>query len=164
MYLTKNKQERCVMARIQRQGKRYQANFTLKEYGGWKAARAAAESWVGKLARNLPPRRTPKGGMTSRNTSGVVGVHRHRQIVRKRIGRKIKRYQFFSWVARWPGCEFHGGVKWPVKQFGEDAAFVLAVLCRRMETVTRDEVLDKLAAVKATPEYKELLRLRKNPK
>ncbi len=160
MYLTKNKTERCVMARIQRQGKRYQANFTLKQCGDWKTAMAAAETWVNRLVKNLPPRLTPKGGMTSRNVSGVVGVHRHRQIIVRRRGRTIKKYKFFSWVARWPGCEFHGGVKWPVKSFGQEDAFVLAVLCRRMETTDRDKVLERLAEVRGTPEYDGILDLK----
>jgi hypothetical protein len=160
MYLTKKEKERCVMARIQRQGKSYQANFTLKQHGNWKAAMTAAGSWVNNLARNLPPRLTSRGGMTSRNKSGVVGVHLHRQVVSKRIGRKIKKYRYRSWVARWPGCEFRGGVKGSVSQFGKDDAFVLALLSRRMETEDRSRVLDALKAAKDAGEYAQLSRSR----
>lgn len=161
MYLTKNKSERCVMARIQRQGKLYQANFTLREYGDWKAALAAGQNWVDSVVKNLPPRSTGKGSLTSRNKSGVVGVHFHKQTLTKKVGRKNKIYKFQSWIARWPGCIHRSGVKWPVKQFGKDDAFVLAVLCRRLETVDREAVKEKLTTIRETPEFAEILSLRK---
>ncbi len=162
MYLTKNKSERCVMARIQRQSKRYQANFTLHEYGDWKAALAAGQNWVDSMTKNLPARNTGKGGLTARNKSGVVGVYFHHQTLTKKVGSKNKIYKFQSWIARWPGCVHRGGVKWPIKGFGTDDAFVLAVLCRKMETVDRDSVIDTLNGIKDTPEYVELLALRKS--
>ena len=42
MYLTINATEKCVMARITRQRVRHQANFTLRQYGSWRKAKAAA--------------------------------------------------------------------------------------------------------------------------
>jgi hypothetical protein len=161
MYLTKNKTERCVMARVQRQGKRYQANFTLHEYGDWKAALAAGQNWVDSIIKNLPPPASRKGTLTPRNKSGVVGVYLHRQTLTKKVGRKNKVYKFQSWIARWPGCINSGGVKWPVKQFGKDDAFVLAVLCRQMETVDRDAIVETLNGIKDMPEYAKILALRK---
>ena len=158
MHLTLNKASKCVMARIRRQGKLYQANFTLREHGNWKTARAVAERWVNSLIRNLPPPMTSKDRQTSRNKSGVVGVYRHREVHRKRNGRKAV---YYSWVARWPGCPYRGGVKWPVKRFGEDDAFVLAVLCRRLETESRSRVTDWLENIRDNQEYIELLSLRK---
>ena len=160
MYLTKNKKERCVMARIRRQRTLYQANFSLKEYGNWKAATAAAAKWVTNLAKNLPPRLSSRDRMTSRNKSGVVGVYRHRTVHRRPGGRKLF---YRSWIARWPGCRCRGGVKWSVKQFGEDDAFVLAVLCRRLEGESRSQVMEKLADAKATGEHAQILNLRKKP-
>jgi hypothetical protein len=41
MYLTKNIKEKCVMARVMRQKKKHQRNFTLKEHGTWKKAARA---------------------------------------------------------------------------------------------------------------------------
>jgi hypothetical protein len=158
MYLTTNKKERCVMARIRRQRQLHQANFTLREYGNWKAARAAAAKWVSNLARNLPPPLTSKDCLTTRNKSGVVGVYRHREVHRKPNGRKAV---YYSWVARWPGCKTRGGVKWSVRRFGEDDGFVLAVLARRMEVESRDRVLAALKEARDTEEYTQLLALRK---
>jgi hypothetical protein len=127
MYLTKNKQERCVMARVVRQRKLYQANFSLKEYGDWAEATAAAEKWLRSLIKNLPPPISRKGLMTANNRSGVVGVFQHRA-VRQRRGRNVI---YRSWVAWWSKCKTAGGVRWSAKKYGEDDAFVLAVLCRR---------------------------------
>jgi len=146
------------MARIRRQRQLYQANFTLKEYGNWKAATAAAAKWVNNLARNLPPPLTSKDCLTTRNKSGVVGVFRHREAHRKVNGRKAV---YHSWVARWPGCKSSGGVKWSVKRFGEDDGFVLAVLSRRLETESRERVLGALKEAKDTAEYAQVLALRK---
>jgi hypothetical protein len=158
MYLTMNRQERCVMARIRRQRRLYQANFTLKEYGNWKAAREAAARWVNNLVKNLPPPLTSRDRLTTRNRSGVVGVFRHREVHRKPSGRKAV---YYSWVARWPGCSARGGVKWSIRRFGEDDGFVLAVLSRRTETEVRDRVLAALKQARDTDEYRQLLALRK---
>jgi hypothetical protein len=158
MYLTINRQERCVMARIRRQRQLHQANFTLREYGSWAAAKVAAAKWVNNLARNLPPPLTSKDCLTSRNQSGVVGVFRHREVHRKVNGRNAV---YYSWVARWPGCKSSGGIKWSVKRFGEDDGFVLAVLSRRLESDTRERVLAALKEAKDTNEYARLLALRK---
>ena len=158
MYLTKNKTERCVMARITRHRKLYQANFTLREYGNWQAAMAAAQKWINNLVKNLPAPLTRKDIMTGQNTSGVVGVHKHRAI-RKRRGRPNVIYR--SWVAWWPDCKIRGRVKWPVKRHGEDDAFVLAVLCRRLETPVRAKVLEELKWTRRTAEYHNILKLKK---
>ena len=157
-HLTVNRESRCVMARIRRQGKMYQANFTLREYGNWTAAKQAAAKWVSGLLKNLPARTFSKGQMTSRNASGVVGVYRHRQTHRKKNGR---RSIYHSWIARWPGCKYRGGVKWTVQQFGEEDAFVLAALSRKLETTDRDRVQVELASAKVSGEYRELLGRRK---
>ena len=69
------------MARIQRQGKRYQENFGVTAYGGWNDAVAAAKEWVEKMRTKLPPAITSKDKLTSRKSSGIVGVHLHRQVV-----------------------------------------------------------------------------------
>jgi hypothetical protein len=157
MYLTKNRQERCVMARVVRQRKLYQANFSLKEHGDWDKATAAAEKWLRSVLKNLPPPISRKGLMTANNSSGVVGVFQHRA-VRKRRGRK-KIYR--SWIAWWPKCKTRGGVRWSVKKYGEDDAFVLAVLCRRLESPLRARVLEVLNETRRTIEYNKILQSRR---
>ena len=154
MYLTKNVQEKCVMARVMRQKKMHQGNFTLKEYGTWPNAIRAAKRWLNKTLPTLPPKLVSKDRMTSRNHSGVVGVYRSPGIVRKRNGNV---YVCPRWVARWPGCKYHGGLSWSVKQFEEEGAFVLAVISRKRETINRDAILTEVDSILGTKKCKEIL-------
>ena len=145
------------MARVVRQRKLYQANFSLKEYGDWTEATAAAEKWLRSVLKNLPPPISRKGLMAANNRSGVVGVYQHRE-TKKRRGRKVI---YRSWVAWWPKCKTRGGVRWSVKKFGNDDAFVLAVLTRRLETHVRDRVLGQMQETRRTLEYNKILELRR---
>jgi len=70
MHLTRNETEKCVMARIARQKQLHQKNFTLKQFGTWTKAEAAARKWVKATLLELPPPIGMKNRMTSRNTSG----------------------------------------------------------------------------------------------
>jgi hypothetical protein len=87
----------------------------------------------------------------------VVGVFQHRA-VRQRRGRNVI---YRSWVAWWSKCKTAGGVRWSAKKYGEDDAFVLAVLCRRLETHIRARVLEELNETRRTIEYNKILELRR---
>jgi len=158
MYLTKNKKEKCIMARVMRQTRLYQANFSLKKYGTWSKATRAARQWLNKTLPTLPPKveSSSKDRMTSRNHSGVVGVHRTPGIVRKRNGNV---YECPRYVAGWPGCEFSGGLSWSVKQFEEEGAFALAVIARRRETINRDSILTEFESIIGTKKYRDIVAL-----
>ena len=158
MYLTKNTKERCVMARVMRQKKMHQENFSLKAYGTWPKATSAAKRWLNKTLQTLPPKMASKDRMTSRNHSGVVGVNRDRGIVRKQNGNV---YEYPRWIARWPGCKYHGGLSWSVKQFEEEGAFVLAVLSRRRETINRDTILTEFESIVGMKKYRDIVGLMK---
>lgn len=160
MYLTKNTKERCVMARVMRQTKLYQANFSLKKHGTWAKATQAARQWLKKTLPTLPPKieSSSKDRMTRRNHSGVVGVHRTLGIVRKQNGNV---YECPRYVARWPGCKFRGGLSWSVKQFEEEGAFVLAALSRERETINRDAVLTEFESIVGTKKYRGIVALMK---
>jgi hypothetical protein len=155
MYLTKNTKEKCVMARVMRQAKLYQANFSLKKYGTWAKATRAAKQWLNTTLPTLPPKveSSSKDRMTWRNHSGKVGVHRTPGIVRKRKGNV---YECPRYVARWPGCKYRGGLSWSVKQFEEEGAFVLAVLARERETINRDKILAEFESILGTKRYKDI--------
>src|SRR5947209_19063554 len=120
MNVTRNVEERYVRAKIMRQRKLHQEYFTLRQYGTWKKAEAAAKAWLRKKIKTLPPPIPREGMMTKKNTSGVVGVYRSAGRVKKPNGNV---YNCPRWVARWPGCRFSGGLSWSVKQFEEDGAF-----------------------------------------
>jgi len=154
MYLTKNTKERCVMARVMRQKKMHQGNFSLKEYGTWPKAIRAAKLWLNKTLPTLPPKLVSKNRMTRRNHSGVVGVHWSPGIVRKRNGNV---YHCPRWIARWVGCPHSGGVGWTEKQFEHEGAFVLAVLSRQLETINRDKILTKFESILGTKKCGEIV-------
>lgn len=145
------------MARIVRQRKLYQANFGLKEYKNWAEATAAADKWIRSLLKNLPPPLKRRDRPTANNRSGVVGVYLNR-VARVRGSRKVV---YRSWVAWWPDSKVRGGIKWSVKKFGDDDAFVLAVLCRRLETHDRARVLEEFKNIRPGAEYERILEQRK---
>ena len=92
--------------------------------------------------------------MTNANTSGEVGVY----LVRTEFRKKGKKHHnYYSWVARWPGCRFNGGLSWSWQRFGDDGAYVLAVLSRRMRTVDREAILERFVEIKGRPEYDQIL-------
>src|ERR1039458_846245 len=158
IYLTRNTKERYVMARIMRKRKLHQRYFTLKQFKTWPAAEEAASRWVrGKLRLLPPPEQNARDRMTVRNHSGIVGVNKTKHFIRRATGRE---YEYWRWTAHWPGCRNSGGVSWYVSKYGEDNAFVLAALTRRMECINRAEVVAKLNAIKDTQEYGEILILR----
>ncbi len=147
---TRNKSSRCVMARISRNGEKYQENFTLKEYKTWKAAQAAADKWVVMMKKKLPPPAARKNRMTKRNASGVVGVWAFLD--------DSKTNTYCRWYARWPGCPNRGGVSFSADRLGDDDAFICAYLARINETVDRERIMKKLSSFRKTKKYKEVLK------
>jgi hypothetical protein len=156
MYLTRNETEKCVMARIVRQRQLHQQNFTLRQYGTWTKAEAAARKWVRAKLLELPPPIPMKNRMTRRNTSGVVGV----RLVHSVRRRGEKEYGDWRWIAFWPGCENAGGVGFSVNKYGDETAYVMACLARKLETVDRDAITRELAVFRKSPDYRRLLKLK----
>ena len=153
---TDNVRENCVVARFQRQGQTPQKTFSVKEYGSWPKARRAAAAWVKAIEPTLPAIETSKDRMTRRNQSGVVGVYLDGSATRK----NGILYTHWRWVAFWPGCPITRGLSWGTSKYGEDAAFVLAVLARRHESVDRDALYAEYSGIKNTPEVQAILALK----
>ena len=154
MYLTINRTEKCVMARITRQRLRHQANFTLRQYGSWRKATVAAKAWVEATLPTLPERVARRDLKTTRNTSGVVGV-RLANATRSRNGHE---YPDWRWVAFWPGCTQASGIGWSVNKYGDGCAFVSACLARRRESLDRTAIDAEATRWRGTAEYRALLR------
>lgn len=154
MYLTINATEKCVMARITRQRVRHQANFTLRQYGSWRKASAAAKAWVEATLPILPARVARKDLKTARNTSGVVGV-RLANATRSRNGHN---YPDWRWVAFWPGCAQASGIGWSVNKYGDGRAFVSACLARRLESLNRKLIDARVERLRGSTAYRALLR------
>lgn len=156
MYLTVNRTEKCVMARITRQHVCHQANFTLRQYGSWRKATVAAQAWVETVLPTLPARVERKNMKTVRNTSGVVGV-RLADATRTRDERV---YPDWRWVAFWPRCDQPSGIGWSVNKYGDGRAFASACLARQGESLDRaaiDAQVEKLRKQQPSA-YRALLR------
>jgi len=154
MYLTINRTEKCVMARITRQRVRHQANFTLHQHGSWRKATTAAKAWVAATLPKLPERVGRKDLKTVRNVSGVVGV-RLADATRTRNGHV---YADWRWVASWPGCAQASGIGWSVNKYGDGVAFVSACIARHSESLRREAIDAEVARLRGTPPYRALLR------
>ena len=154
MYLTINRTEKCVMARITRQRVCHQANFTLRQYGSWRKATTAAKAWVEVTLPTLPAPIARKDLKTTRNTSGVVGV-RLANATRSRNGID---YPDWRWVAFWPGCEQASGIGWSVNKYGDSRAFVSACLARQLESLDRTKIDAKVERLRGTAAYRALVR------
>lgn len=154
---TRNHAENYVMARVQRQRTRHQEVFPLKMHGSWETAEQAADVWIRKMERTLPPPITAKNLMTRRNSSGVVGVHPRHEVIRKPNG---KEYEYDYWVSRWPGCRLKAGVKWAIHTYGDEDAFVLAVLCRELENDSRERVIEEFMTGVGDARYQQILKRR----
>lgn len=155
--ITKNIESKCVMARVNRLGKRHQRNFTLKQYGTYEAAERAAKKWIAGKKKVLPPPSTTKDIMTHRNHSGVVGVRLAKSIRKKKNGRE---YEYWDWKAYWPNCPYNGGLSWSIIKYGEDKAFLLAVLSRKLESIDRNRILLELERLQGTEDYDNILAIR----
>lgn len=164
--VNRNVHENCVMARVSRDGKRHQQNFSLRDYGSWEAAERAGAVWVRKKLSELPPPKTTRGIMNVRNTSGVVGVNLG-VTVRKMQNGNVHLYP--RWTARWPGCPHKGGLSIKIVYNGvtdsefhlnEKEAFVLAVLALENEEISRDRLQSLYASIKGSSKYKSILARR----
>lgn len=153
MHLTHNKPEKCIMARIRRQSKLYQKNFTLKQYRTWKAAEIAAQKWVKKILPTLPAATPIKDRMTKRNTSGVVGV-RLTESIRTKNG---KDYCDWRWIAFWTGCPLSGGIGWSVNKYGDEQAFVCAYLARTLASIDRARIEREYSKIRDTKKYQKII-------
>lgn len=78
-------------------------------------------------------------------------------VLRKPTGQE---YEYWRWTAKWPGCKNSGGVSWYISRFGDDDAFVLAALTRRMESINRPEIIAKLEAIRGKQDYEDILALK----
>lgn len=154
--ITKNIKENCVMARIMRANIKHQKNFSVKKHGGWDNAVAAARVWLDELKKSIPEQpKTTFGKMSTRNSSGVVGVSLNKSTVKRPSGVV---YEYWKWIAKWPGVKPKSGLQWTIAQeYSDDMAFVLAVLSRQLLSSDRDLVLAEYERIKGTEKEQEIL-------
>jgi len=144
------------MARIMRDAKMHQKNFSLGNFETWEAAEKEGRKWIRKQKKILPPSRmNEEGRMTKRNRSGVVGIYIAKTTRKKASGRV---YEYWKWIARWPDCPVSGGVTWTVnEETSDEDAFALAFLAREMRSVDKDEVRKKLSKIYGKEEHLKIM-------
>ena len=152
--VTRNEPNKAWYARIKRQRKTHPRYFYDVKCGGRESAHQAALEWYSKKKAALPAPTSTKGIKTRRNHSGIVGVHLAEAIQRKKSGAC---YTYWYWVAHWPGCPKAGGTRWGINRYGDDEAFVMAALSRKLEKVDPDYILAEFEAIRKTPELDEIL-------
>ena len=145
------------MARIMRAGQKYQKNFPAKKLGGWTKAERAALDWVSEMKQQLPGMHESRyDSMTSRNQSGVVGVYLRKTTMKKPNGNE---YEYWSWMARWPGCDKKGGVRFNMnKSVSDEDSFCLAVLARRLKITDKARVFAEYERIKGSKAHKDILK------
>lgn len=141
---------RGYMVRIARSGNRVHQYFSDSKFGGKRKALAAAKTAYANLLEELgPAENSTRDKLTSRNTTGVVGVH-----------------VAYSQDNRYPGCEYYAYcASWVTEdgkrekasfawnKYGQDQALELAILARQQQITDRDQVVamfERSAAGKRT--------------
>lgn len=129
---------RGYMVRIARSGNRVHQYFSDSKHGGKRKALAAAKAAYANLLEEMgPAENSTRDKLTSRNTTGIVGVH-----------------VAYSRDNRYPGCEYYahcaswvteGGKRekasFAWNKYGKDEALELAILARQHQITDRDQVV-----------------------
>lgn len=115
--------------RLTRAGTTHSKFFSDTKNGGKRKALAAAKTHRDQMLDELPPRHTTKGLKTSRNSSGVVGVHL-----------SLIDGNYPSYCASWKGDKKRQKISFSINKYGKMAAFKLAKIARKMESHKRMEV------------------------
>jgi hypothetical protein len=155
-HLTENVSSKCFVFRHPNLFRRKSVVFSYARNQDRKAIKGKAIAYTLRMNEALGPvpPLSPEGRMTSRNRSGLVGVHPKRDIA-KRNG-----LPYYFWVARWKGCPLQGGVSWPCLTHTDDGAYVLASLAHQMKTADRLRVLEEFQKLEGTRKYAEILSRR----
>ena len=111
--------------RLQRRGKKYAKYFADKQFGGVKSAYSAARAFRDELIDRIDTDAARICEMSSRNSSGVVGVS-------KVVVTASNGSSYYFWQATWcPAPGERKCVKFSVRRHGDRKAFDMAVKARR---------------------------------
>ncbi|MFG0290965.1 MAG: pathogenesis-related transcriptional factor and ERF protein [Rhodopirellula sp. JB044] len=126
------------MVRISRNGNRVNKYFSDSKFGGKRKAFVAAKEAYQELLEEMgPPENSTRNRLTSRNSTGVVGVHVAYSQDNRYPGCAYSAY-CASWVTE-DGRREKASFAW--NKYGQDRAFELAVLAREQQMTDRDEVV-----------------------
>lgn len=133
------------MVRICRDGVRQQKFFGDRAYGGKTKSLAVAKECYADWLAKAPPIKSTRDQLTSRNSSGVVGVH----LVRN-LDSRWENAESFGYCASWiteDGVRQKISFAW--KRYGKKNAWELACFARKNQIPERDKVLAMFEKSKA---------------
>lgn len=137
------------MVRISRDGVHFNEFFSDKNYKGKRKALAAARARYQELKDSLPEPQTTRNVITSRNSSGVVGVHRA-------SSESIYGETYSSYCASWKSDEGdRNKISFSVKKYGEKQAWELACLARKHMSTDREKIEAMLAKAESKSKKKK---------
>ena len=122
------------LIRVTRNGVTHGKYFSDVKFKGKRKALAAAKKAYEELVDELPPVKTTKGMKTSRNQSGVVGVH---------LAESTSVYGevYGSYCASWKATDGQRKkITFSFKKYGKAASFKLAKIAREEECADRKKV------------------------
>lgn len=142
------------MVRLCRNGQHINEFFSDSRFGGkMKAKKAAVERYEQLVEEYGPAVTSIKGRLTSRNTTGIVGIH-----VAHGVDNRWPDCEYWSYCASWvneDGSRSKISFSW--NKYGERDALALAMIARKREIADRATVLKAFARQQAAE-----LKRRKN--
>ncbi len=129
------------MVRISRKGKRVSKFFSDLQWGSKKAALQAAKETQAKLLKQLGPiQASTRGQVTSRNSTGQVGVH-----VAYTADSRYAGCEYYAYCASWVDDDGkRKKVSFAWNRYGKENAWELACLARQKLNTDRDKVVAML--------------------
>jgi hypothetical protein len=126
------------MVRICRKGKKYSEYFSDSIFGGKRKARQAAQARYDALVQKLGPATTSTlNKLTSRNKSGVVGVHQARS-----FSNRWPNHESWGYCASWTNEDgSRGKINFAWTKYGKANALELARLARKHRSDDRNKIL-----------------------
>ncbi|MEM7769199.1 MAG: AP2/ERF family transcription factor [Cyanobacteria bacterium P01_E01_bin.6] len=109
--------------RLKRDGRQYAKFFSDSRFGGQQNALKAAQDYLNELSEQLP-RRSQAGQISTRNTSGIVGVSQTKST------RKGHTYEY--WQAWWGSGGDRKSRKFSINKYGTQKAKQLAIETRKI--------------------------------
>ncbi len=126
------------VVRMSRGGNRISKYFSDSQNGGKRKALIAAKACYDELLKTMgPANASPTGRLTSRNSTGVVGVH-----VAYTQDNRYPGCEYYAYCASWvteSGKREKASFAW--NKYGQDLAMELAILARDRRISDREKVV-----------------------
>ena len=149
------------LVRLCRNGQRINEFFSDARYGGKAKAKKAAKERYEQLVEEYGPASTSmKGVVTSRNTTGIVGVH-----IAHGFDNRFPNCEYWSYCASWvneDGSRSKISFSW--NKYGEEEALELAKFAREREICEREKVETLFAKSQAAKKKRRLQKLMRKAK